>query len=219
MGKLYSAPTLVLSFSASCSNDGGSRASTSTRTECSLNVPRMFPECSLNFPCPPSQIEASLEAAIASRHPSTKAWLNRPSSFRNSSAHSAECVLNPLADEPTGDPSPGGSIQAPVSQSNPLSLDPSPGGSIQAPVDQSKPSTVDPNPGRSIQNLKLPASARTSGVKFEEIETEQKRPLTENEQLDEWAKDDGFKVVYRPCSMLFILFLMISLNCFAIGFD
>jgi hypothetical protein len=38
VGKLYSAPTLVLSLSASCSWDGGSQASTLTRTECFLNV-------------------------------------------------------------------------------------------------------------------------------------------------------------------------------------
>jgi hypothetical protein len=40
----------ALSSSASCSWDGGSQASTSTRTECSLHVPRKFPESSLNVP-------------------------------------------------------------------------------------------------------------------------------------------------------------------------
>jgi hypothetical protein len=39
VGKLYSASTLVLSLSASCSWDGGSQASNSTQTECSPNVP------------------------------------------------------------------------------------------------------------------------------------------------------------------------------------
>ena len=50
--KLYSASTLALFLSASCSWDGSSRASNSSRTVCSLNVPWMFPlifpECSLN---------------------------------------------------------------------------------------------------------------------------------------------------------------------------
>jgi hypothetical protein len=53
--KLYSASTLVLFLSASCSWDGGSRASAQLTlnvhwmfTECSLNVHWMFTECSLN---------------------------------------------------------------------------------------------------------------------------------------------------------------------------
>jgi hypothetical protein len=44
--KLYSASTLVLFLSASCSWDGGSRAS----AQLSLNSPWMFPEYSLNIP-------------------------------------------------------------------------------------------------------------------------------------------------------------------------
>jgi hypothetical protein len=56
--KLYSASTLVLFFlSASCSWDGGSRASAQLKlnvprmfVECSLNVPHMFPECSSHVP-------------------------------------------------------------------------------------------------------------------------------------------------------------------------
>ena len=44
--KLYSASTLVLFLSASCSWDGGSRAS----AQLLLNAPWMFPECSLNVP-------------------------------------------------------------------------------------------------------------------------------------------------------------------------
>jgi hypothetical protein len=44
--KLYFASTLVLLLSASCSWDGGSRAS----AQLSLNVHWMFPQCSLNVP-------------------------------------------------------------------------------------------------------------------------------------------------------------------------
>jgi hypothetical protein len=44
VGKSYSASTLVLFLSASCSWDGGSRAS----AQLNLNVAWMFPECSLN---------------------------------------------------------------------------------------------------------------------------------------------------------------------------
>ena len=44
-GKFYSALTLELFSSASCSWDRGSRASTSTWTECSLNVHWMLTEC------------------------------------------------------------------------------------------------------------------------------------------------------------------------------
>jgi dynein heavy chain len=39
VGKLYATSTLVLSLSASCSWDGGSRASTATQPECAFNVP------------------------------------------------------------------------------------------------------------------------------------------------------------------------------------